>query len=75
MHGEYAPTDRRGFLAGGGDTRARTRAHGWSATPLGSPDGWPQPLKTLVGAMLGLPRLTKPFRSVELAASLAALAP
>ncbi|TCZ61188.1 hybrid sensor histidine kinase/response regulator [Roseicella aquatilis] len=28
------------------------RAHTWSATPLGPPTGWPQPLKTLVGVML-----------------------
>lgn len=28
------------------------RAHPWAASPLGEPDGWPQPLKTLVGVML-----------------------
>jgi PAS domain S-box-containing protein len=32
---------------------ALVRAHAWGATPLGSPDGWPQGLKTLVGVMLG----------------------
>ncbi|WP_114187993.1 PAS domain S-box protein [Microvirga aerophila] len=29
------------------------RAHDWSATPVGSPEGWPQGLKALVGVMLG----------------------
>jgi len=32
---------------------ARMRALDWSATPLGDPSMWPQPLKTLVGVMLG----------------------
>jgi PAS domain S-box-containing protein len=32
---------------------ALIRAHGWAATPLGLPDGWPSGLKTLVGVMLG----------------------
>ncbi|MGK6325447.1 PAS domain-containing protein [Sphingomonas sp. DT-51] len=29
------------------------RATDWAATPLGVPSSWPQPLKTLVGVMLG----------------------
>ena len=40
------------FLAGGGETGALTRAHDWGATPLGPPQGWPQPLRTLVAVML-----------------------
>ncbi len=40
------------FLAGGGFAGAIVRAKDWSDTPLGSPRGWPQPLKTLVGVML-----------------------
>ena len=28
------------------------RAHNWEATPLGPPERWPQPLRTLVGVML-----------------------
>ena len=28
------------------------RAHAWSATPLGAPISWPEPLKTLVAVML-----------------------
>lgn len=41
------------FLVGGGEVGALMRAHDWSASPLGPPDAWPQPLKTLVGVMLG----------------------
>ena len=32
---------------------ARMLAHDWTATPLGRPETWPQPLTTLVGVMLG----------------------
>jgi PAS domain S-box-containing protein len=31
---------------------AAMRAHDWAASSLGVPDGWPQPLKTLVGVLL-----------------------
>jgi PAS domain S-box-containing protein len=41
------------FLSGGGGMGELIRAHDWAATPLGSPDGWPYGLKTLVGVMLG----------------------
>lgn len=40
------------FLAGGGPTGALIRAHDWSVSPLGSPEGWAPALKTLVGVML-----------------------
>ena len=40
------------FLSGGGMTGALVRATDWSATPLGTPQSWPQPLKTLVALML-----------------------
>jgi signal transduction histidine kinase len=40
------------FLAGGGAMGARMRAHEWRATPVGSPDSWPQSLKTIVRVML-----------------------
>jgi PAS domain S-box-containing protein len=40
------------FLAGGGEMGARMRAHNWLASPLGSPEHWAQPLKTLAGVML-----------------------
>src|ERR1700722_18470843 len=40
------------FLAGGGEMGALTRAHDWSATPLGPPDTWPQSLRTAVRILL-----------------------
>lgn len=30
----------------------RMRAHDWAGTPLGPPERWPQPLKTIVGVIL-----------------------
>ncbi|MBL0406682.1 PAS domain-containing protein [Microvirga aerilata] len=53
MHGKFGPNGRLGFLSGSGTMCALIRAHDWKATPLGSPDGWPQGLKTLAGVMLG----------------------
>ncbi len=41
-----------GFLSGGGEMGERIRALDWSATPLGSPDQWPQSLRSVVGMML-----------------------
>jgi hypothetical protein len=40
------------FLAGGGEMGALTRAHDWSATPIGPPDIWPQSLRTAVRILL-----------------------
>ncbi len=40
------------ILSGGGQMGAVMRAHNWIASPLGLPDRWPQPLKTLVGVLL-----------------------
>jgi signal transduction histidine kinase len=40
------------FLAGGGELGARMRAFDWARTPLGSPERWPQSLKTAVRIML-----------------------
>ncbi|MBK1839480.1 PAS domain-containing protein [Azospirillum sp. YIM B02556] len=42
----------RAFLSGGGEMGARMRAHDWSLTPLGPPEAWPQPLKTVTSLML-----------------------
>jgi PAS domain S-box-containing protein len=53
MHGKFGPNTRLDILSGGGEMGALIRAHDWRATPLGSPDGWPYGLKTLVGVMLG----------------------
>ena len=41
-----------GFLAGGGEMGGLMRAHDWSATALGSPESWPQSLKTTVRLVL-----------------------
>jgi len=40
-------------MSGGGDMGERMRAHDWAATPLGSPEHWPETLTVLVGVMLG----------------------
>ncbi|MFL5740018.1 MAG: ATP-binding protein [Flavisolibacter sp.] len=40
------------FLAGGGETGEMIRSIDWSATPLGSPDQWPQSLRTCVRIVL-----------------------
>jgi PAS domain S-box-containing protein len=40
------------FLQNGGEMGSRIRAHDWSATMLGSPEGWPAALKMVVRLML-----------------------
>jgi PAS domain S-box-containing protein len=40
------------FLAGGGTAGKLMRAKRWDDTPLGSPDSWPQSLKTVVRILL-----------------------
>ena len=40
------------FLEGGGRTGALMRAHDWSRSPLGPPEGWPGSLRTVVGLLL-----------------------
>jgi len=40
------------FLAGGGEMGALTRAHDWSATPIGKPETWPQSLRTAARILL-----------------------
>jgi PAS domain S-box-containing protein len=40
------------FLSGGGEMGERMRAKDWVRTPLGSPQGWPQSLKTCVRLVL-----------------------
>ncbi|MGQ0645884.1 MAG: PAS domain S-box protein, partial [Elusimicrobiota bacterium] len=46
------PPSSHDFLAGGGEMGALMRATDWSKTPLGSPDAWPQSLRTAVSIML-----------------------
>lgn len=41
-----------GFLAGGGEMGALTRAFDWSKTSLGPPETWPQSLRTTVRLVL-----------------------
>ena len=40
------------FVTGGGAVGALMRAHDWSTSPLGSPETWPQPLRTTVALLL-----------------------
>jgi signal transduction histidine kinase len=40
------------FLDGGGNVGALMRAHDWSESPLGPPDGWPSSLRTVVALLL-----------------------
>ncbi len=49
---EINPTTSADFLTGGGEMGALTRAHDWSATPLGRPETWPQSLRTAVRILL-----------------------
>jgi signal transduction histidine kinase/CheY-like chemotaxis protein len=40
------------FLQGGGAVGALMRTHDWSPSPLGAPETWPQPLRSVVGLVL-----------------------
>ncbi len=40
------------FLQGGGEMGELTRKYDWSLTPAGSPDNWPQSLRTIVAMLL-----------------------
>ena len=55
--GADAAAARWPFLAGGGEMGARMRSYDWSATPLGSPDAWPQSLRSTVSVCLNSPLL------------------
>jgi len=43
------------FLDGGGEMGKLIRAKDWSTTPLGTPEQWPESLKTMVSVMLDNP--------------------
>jgi hypothetical protein len=45
-------TENYPFLQGGGEMGELTRAFDWSQTSLGSPDKWPQSLRTTVSTIL-----------------------
>ena len=40
------------FLEGGGEMGALMRSYDWSASEIGSPDSWPQSLRTMVNTIL-----------------------
>lgn len=40
------------FLAGGGEMGELTRNKNWADTPMGSPEGWPQSLRTTLSILL-----------------------
>jgi PAS domain S-box-containing protein len=40
------------FLAGGGEMGGLIRTHDWNTTPLGSPESWPQGLRTALRVLL-----------------------
>ncbi|MBQ0821307.1 PAS domain S-box protein [Microvirga sp. HBU67558] len=50
MH--HRPALNLDFLSGGGEMGALMRAHDWTTSPLGQPEGWPQSLRTVVSLML-----------------------
>src|SRR3954467_11877845 len=49
---DFHRVNRADFLAGGGEMGALTRAHDWSATPVGPPESWPQSLRTALRIVL-----------------------
>jgi PAS domain S-box-containing protein len=45
-------SDPLSFVAEGGEMGRRIRAFDWNRSPLGAPESWPQPLKTVAGILL-----------------------
>ena len=52
MTGTVAGKAPVSFLDEGGETGALMRAHDWASSPLGPPDRWAMPLRTLVSVLL-----------------------
>ncbi len=48
----FAPQRTSEWLVGGGEMGDLVRAHGWSRTPLGAIQSWPQSLRSAVSIML-----------------------
>ncbi|MEP7254029.1 MAG: PAS domain-containing protein, partial [Ginsengibacter sp.] len=46
------PADDLNFLRGGGEMGKLTREKDWSATPVGTPESWPQSLRTTLSILL-----------------------
>jgi hypothetical protein len=49
---EIDPFSTADFLMTGGEMGRLLRTYPWSNSPLGAPDHWQQPLKTLASVML-----------------------
>src|SRR5436309_294519 len=49
---DFKRTNSSDFLTGGGEMGALTRVHDWSATAIGTPDTWPQSLRTTLRLLL-----------------------
>ena len=47
-----AKNPRLDFLNGGGEMGARIRTKDWRLSPIGSPENWPQSLKTAIRLLL-----------------------
>ncbi len=52
LHSFSSGNSRYKFLADGGEMGELTRAYDWEHSPLGSPQNWPQPLKTALRILL-----------------------
>jgi PAS domain S-box-containing protein len=52
-NGRPDPENVASFLSLGGETGALMRARDWSTTPFGSPEDWPQSLRSAVSICLG----------------------
>lgn len=50
------PPTSASFLGGGGEIGALTRAHDWSASPIGNPQDWPPTLRSSLATMLTAPQ-------------------
>jgi PAS domain S-box-containing protein len=50
--GDLSQGGSAGFLSGGGEMGALMRAHDWSDSPLGPPEGWPESLRAVVALMI-----------------------
>ncbi|HEY4652539.1 MAG TPA: PAS domain-containing sensor histidine kinase, partial [Pontibacter sp.] len=52
QNSNYSPDTPPAFFEGGGEMGELIRAYNWAGHPLGTPDGWPQSLKTAVRMLL-----------------------
>lgn len=52
MSADSPSNSQMNFLTGGGEMGSLIRAYDWKTSPLGSPETWPQPLKTSLRLLL-----------------------